>query len=95
MNVLPPEKDIAIRRMLLRAYSARVIAEACGVNRESVLVRRDELREELLYVRCPCGRPLYDLEAEEAHVTVPCPKKIRRNRLLLKMIRSKRDSLAR
>jgi len=93
MNKLPADKEELIDRMMCAAYSIRVICEIAQVSRNSVQVRRNPMvyGRGFWFVNCPCGKPVIDPDTDHFHDREPCERRSRRNRLLLKIIRAKRQ----
>ena len=92
MNNLSQAKEDLIDRMICLAYPIRVICEVAQVSRQTVQVRRSPMvwHRGFWFVYCPCGKAVIDPDTEHFHDQEPCARRGRRNRLLLRIIRSKR-----
>lgn len=91
MNKISADKEFLIDRMMVLAYPIRVIAEVAQVSRNTVQVRRNQMvyGRGFWFVICPCGKPVIDPDTEHFHDQEPCPRRSRRNRLLLRLVRKK------
>lgn len=96
MNKLSDQKEAIIDKMICLAYSIRVIAEVAQVSRNAVLARR----EPMVYGRgfwftfCPCGKRVIDPDTDHFHGIEPCERRERRSRLLLRLVRKRRQPVA-
>lgn len=92
MNRISAEKETLIDRMICTAYPIRVICEVAQVSRNTVQVRRDPMvwSGGFWFVNCPCGKAVIDPDTDHVHDKEPCKRRSRRNRLLLKIVRTNR-----
>ena len=93
MNKISDKQEYLIDRMLVKGYPIRVICEVAKVSRRTVQTRRDPLTWSgaLGICYCACGEPLQYIAANGErndprpdHERVPCKKRQRRSRLLLR-----------
>lgn len=93
MNRIPAEKEALIDRMICSAYSVRVICEVAQVARNTVQERRNPMVwcRGYWFVDCPCGKPVIDPHTDHFHDQEPCKRRTRRSRLLLRIVRAKRQ----
>lgn len=94
MNKLSAEKEVIIDKMLCLAYPIRVIAEVAQVSRNAVQYRRSPMvyGRGFWFVTCPCGKAVIDPDTDHFHDMEPCARRVRRTRLLLRIVRSKRGT---
>ncbi len=92
MNRISDRKEYLIDKMICLSYSVRVIAEIVQVSRNTVQMRRNPMvwHRGFWFVYCPCGKPVIDPDTDQFHDQVPCARRIRRNRLLLRIVRRQR-----
>ncbi len=93
MNKISARKEAIIDKMMCLAYPIRVICEVAEVSRNTVLVRRAPMVHcrGFWFVNCPCGKPVIDPDTDHFHDQEPCARRARRNRLLLRIVRGKRQ----
>ena len=92
MNKISAQKEAIIDKMICLAYPVRVIAEVAQVSRDTVQTRRNPMvwNRGYWFVTCPCGKSVIDPDTDHFHDMEPCERRRRRNRLLLRIVRSKR-----
>ena len=93
MNRLSDRKEHLIDKMLCLAYSTRIISEVVLVSRAAVQKRRAPLiyGGAFSFISCPCGKDVQDWDTVAWHDQVPCARRARRNRLLLRIVRRQRE----
>lgn len=93
MNKLSDQKEALIDKMICLAYPIRVIAEVAEVSRTAVQVRRDPMVwcRGFWFVTCPCGKAAIDPDTDHFHYSEMCGRRERRSRLLLRIVRNKRQ----
>lgn len=73
--------------MILLAYPVRVIVAVTKYSKSTIQRRRDEIVGQMgAALNCPCGAPAIDPLTEDRHDIVPCERRSRRTRLLLRII---------
>lgn len=94
MNKISARKEAIIDKMMCLAYPVRVIAEVAEVNRGTVLDRRAPMvyGRGFWFVNCPCGKPVIGPDTDHFHDMEPCARRSRRSRLLLRVVRSRRNN---
>ena len=99
MNRISDRQEEVIDRMLVFAYPIRVICEVAQVARQTVQTRREPLKYSgaMEFCYCPCGEPVMKvaddgyLYRDDDHSIKPCARRLRRSRLLLRMVRTRRS----
>lgn len=93
MNKLSPAKDAIIDKMICLAYPERVISEVAQVSRNAIQARRNPMvwNRGFWFVTCPCGKPVIDPNTDHFHDMERCSRRERRSRLLLRIVRNKRN----
>lgn len=93
MNKISEQQEAIIDKMMCLAYPIRVIAEVAQVSRQTVQVRREPMvyGRGFWFVTCPCGKSVIDPDTDHFHDIEPCERRQRRNRLLLRIVRGKRQ----
>lgn len=93
MHRISDRQEAIIDKMMCLAYPIRVIAEVAQVSRQTVQLRRHPMvyGRGFWFVDCPCGKPVIDPDTDHFHDIEPCERRSRRSRLLLHIVRKRRN----